>query len=98
MTILPSPFTETGLLVSFSLILELPNVHNPNRHSINDYAAYACQRLKIRFTTLSVNIISIAVINEAAIEVVDPQPIDLGYERIEYHRMTAADYVLDRSG
>jgi len=36
--------------------------------------------------------------NEAAIEVVDPQPIDLGYERIEYHRMTAAEYVSDRSG
>ena len=36
--------------------------------------------------------------NEAAIEVVDPQQIDLGYERIECHRMTAADYVSDRSG
>jgi hypothetical protein len=31
-----------------------------------------------------------ALSNEAAIEVVDPQPIDLGYERIEYHKMTAA--------
>jgi hypothetical protein len=36
--------------------------------------------------------------NEAAIEVVDPQTIDLGYERIEYHRMTAAEYVSDRLG
>ena len=36
--------------------------------------------------------------NESAIEVVDPQPIDPGYERIEYHRMTAADFVSDRSG
>ena len=49
-----------------------------------------------------VNITSIALrtalSNEAAIEVVDPQPIDLGYERIEYHRMTAADYVSDRLG
>ncbi|MDB3928578.1 hypothetical protein N9413_05060 [Paracoccaceae bacterium] len=40
----------------------------------------------------------IALSNEAAIEVVDPQPIDLGYDRNEYHRMTAADYVSDRSG
>ena len=39
-----------------------------------------------------------ALANDAAIEVVDPQPIDLGYERIEYHRMTAVDYVSDRSG
>ena len=39
-----------------------------------------------------------ALSNEAAIEVVDPQPIDLGYERIEYYRMTATDYVSDRSG
>ena len=39
-----------------------------------------------------------ALTNEAAIEVVDPQPIDLGYERIEYHRITTADYVSDRSG
>ena len=53
-------------------------------------------------TSFSVNITSIALrtalSNEAAIEVVDPQPIDLGYERIEYHKMTAADYVLDRLG
>ena len=53
-------------------------------------------------TSFSVNITSIALhtalSNKAAIAVVDPQPIDLGYERIEYHRMTAADYVSDRSG
>ena len=39
-----------------------------------------------------------AISNQAAIEVVDPEPIDLGYERIEYYRMTAAAYVSDRSG
>ena len=53
-------------------------------------------------TSFSVNITSIALrtalSNEAAIEVVDPQPIDLGYEKSEYHRMTAAEYVSDRSG
>ena len=53
-------------------------------------------------TSFSVNITSIALhtalSNKAAIAVVDPQPIDLGYERIEYHRMTTADYFSDRSG
>ena len=59
------------------------------------------QRIVFMGTSFSVNITSIALrtalSNEAAIEVVDPQPIDLGYERIEYHKMTAADYVSDRS-
>ena len=60
------------------------------------------QRIVFMGTSFSVNITSIALrialSNVAAIEVVDPQPIDLGYDRIEYHRMTAADYVSDRSG
>ena len=60
------------------------------------------QRVVFMGTSFSVNITSIALrtalSNEAAIEVVDPQPIDLGYERIEYHRMKAAEYVSDRSG
>ena len=60
------------------------------------------QRLVFMGTSFSVNITSIALrtalTSDAAIEVVDPQPIDLGYERIEYHRMTAAEYVSDRSG
>ena len=60
------------------------------------------QRIVFMGTSFSVNITSIAlrtaISNQAAIEVVDPQPIDLGYERIEYHKMTAADYVSDRSG
>ena len=60
------------------------------------------QRVVFMGTSFSVNITSIALrtalSTEAAIEVVDPQPIDLGYERIEYHRMTAAEYVSDRAG
>ena len=60
------------------------------------------QHIVFMGTSFSVNITSIAlrtaISNQAAIEVVDPEPIDLGYERIEYHKMTAADYVLDRSG
>ena len=55
------------------------------------------QRMVFMGTSFSVNITSIALrtalSNEAAIEVVDPQPIDLGYGRNEYHKMTAADYV-----
>ena len=60
------------------------------------------QRIVFMGTSFSVNITSIALrtalANDADIEVVDTKPIDLGYERIEYHRMTAADYVSDRSG
>ena len=60
------------------------------------------QRLVFMGTSFSVNITRIALrtalSNEAAIEVVDPQPIDLGYERIKYHRMTAVEYVSDRLG
>ena len=60
------------------------------------------RRVVFMGTSFRVNITSIALCtaltNEAAIEVVDPQPIDLGYERIEYHRITTADYVSDRSG
>ena len=55
------------------------------------------QRMVFMGTSFSVNITSIAlrtaISNEVTIEVVDPQPVDLGYERIEYHRMTAAEYV-----
>ena len=60
------------------------------------------QHIVFMGTSFSVNITSIAlrtaISNQAAIEVVDPEPIDLGYERIEYHKMTAAEYVSDRSG
>ncbi len=60
------------------------------------------QRVVFMGTSFSVNITSIALrtalANDADIEVVDPQPIDLGYERIEYHRMPVADYVSDRAG
>lgn len=54
-------------------------------------------RMVFMGTSFSVNITSIAlrtaISNEVTIEVVDPQPIDLGYEKIEYHKMTAAEYV-----
>jgi NAD-dependent deacetylase len=60
------------------------------------------QRIVFMGTSFGVNITSIAlrtaISNQAAIEVVDPELIDLGYERIKYHNMTATDYVSDRSG
>jgi len=60
------------------------------------------QRIVFMGTSFSVNITSIALrtalTNDADIGVVDPQPIDLGYRRIEHHRMTTADYVSDRAG
>ena len=69
---------------------------------LSSFQTSDAQRVVFIGTSFSVNITSIALrtalANEAAIEVVDPQPIDLGYERIEYHRMTAVDYVSDRSG
>ncbi|NBR34583.1 MAG: sirtuin, partial [Rhodobacteraceae bacterium] len=55
------------------------------------------QRFVFMGTSFSVNITNIALrfalTNEAEIDVVDPNPIDLGLEHVEYHRMSAQDYV-----
>ena len=83
---------------------EIPyqQLHQKSCIAAHRYHRRNAQRIVFMGTSFSVNITSIALrialSNEAAIEVVDPQPIDLGYDRIEYHRMTAADYVSDRSG
>ena len=49
---------------------------------------------------LSVNITVIALraalSKQAKIEMVDPDPVDLGYGGIEYHEMTAAEYVSNK--
>ena len=59
-------------------------------------------RLVFTEMSFSVNITSIAlraaISNQVAIGVVDPQPIDLGYERTKYHKTINADYVSNRSG
>ena len=51
-------------------------------------------------TSFSVNITTIALraalSKQAKIEVVDPKPVDLGYGGIEYHEMTAAEYVSNK--
>ena len=48
-------------------------------------------------TSFSVNITSIALryalSNNARIEIVDPDPVDLNITGIEYHRMTASEYI-----
>ena len=48
-------------------------------------------------TSFSVNITSIALryalSNNARIEIVDPDPVDLNIDGIEYHRMTASEYI-----
>ncbi|MDG1680055.1 MAG: Sir2 family NAD-dependent protein deacetylase, partial [Tateyamaria sp.] len=71
------------------------------RMSEAEHLIQEAQRVVFMGTSFSVNITSIAlrtaISNQALIEVVDPQPIDLGYGRVEYHEMTAADYVLERS-
>ena len=71
------------------------------RMSEAEHLMQEAQRVVFMGTSFSVNITSIAlrtaISNQALIEVVDPQPIDLGYGRVEYHEMTAADYVLERS-
>ncbi len=48
-------------------------------------------------TSFSVNITSIALrvalSNHAKIEVIDPEPINLGCDTIHYHKITAAEYI-----
>ena len=48
-------------------------------------------------TSFSVNITSIALryalSNNARIEIVDPDPIDLNISGIKYHKMTASEYI-----
>ena len=48
-------------------------------------------------TSFSVNITSIALryalSNNARIEIIDPDPIDLNISGIKYHKMTASEYI-----
>ena len=50
-------------------------------------------------TSFSVNITNIALRfalqNEAKIEIVDPDPIELGIQGITYHKLKAQDYIKD---
>ena len=49
-------------------------------------------------TSFSVNITSIALryalSNNTKIEIVDPDPIELNVNGVEYHKMTAKEYIL----
>ena len=48
-------------------------------------------------TSFSVNITSIALnyalLNNANIEIVDPDPVNLNLNNIKYHKMKAAEYI-----
>ena len=59
------------------------------------------ERFVFMGTSFSVNITSIALRyalqNNAQIEIVDPEPIDLNIDNIKYHKMTASEYVLKYS-
>ena len=52
-------------------------------------------------TSFSVNITAIAfkaaLSKQAKIEVVDPEPVDLGCGVVKYHQMTAAEYVSNKN-
>ncbi len=51
-------------------------------------------------TSFSVNITNIALEyaleSNALIEIVDPEPIDLGIPNIKYHKLKAQDYIIDK--
>ncbi|MEM1146052.1 MAG: Sir2 family NAD-dependent protein deacetylase [Pseudomonadota bacterium] len=57
----------------------------------------AADRMIFLGTSFSVNIthmaLQTAVANQIPVEVVDPEPVNLGYERTRYHRMRALDYI-----
>ena len=97
-TLTPEPDVS---LKPFVLLFEEYYTDLYRMSDVNDWL-HDAQRIEFMGTSFSVNITSIALrtalSNEANIEVVDPQPINLGYERIEYHKMTAAEYVSDRTG
>lgn len=56
------------------------------------------QRMVFMGTSFSVNItqmaLEIAMGNKTPIEIVDPEPVEIGYPDITYHRMKASEYIL----
>ena len=59
------------------------------------------QRIVFMGTSFSVNITAVAlryaIGNRIPVELVDPKPVELPYERVTYHRMTALEYVASRA-
>lgn len=55
-----------------------------------------CKKIIFIGTSFSVNITSIAlrtaISNNIEVEIVDPEPIKLNYEKATYHTMTAEEY------
>ena len=95
-TLTPEPNVS---LKPFVLLLDEYDT-NLYRISETENWMHEAQRIGFMGTSFSVNITSIAlriaISYEAATGVADPQPTDLGYERIEYGKMTAAEYVSER--
>ena len=58
---------------------------------------WAAERMVFMGTSFSVNItqmaLSVAVSKGIPIEIVDPEPVNIGYEQAVYHRMRASEYV-----
>lgn len=58
---------------------------------------HEAERIIFMGTSFSVNItqmaLEIASKNKAAIEIVDPDPVNLAYDNVLYHRMTASEYI-----
>lgn len=61
----------------------------------------AAERMVFMGTSFSVNItliaLRIASLRKIPVEVVDPNPVDLPYKKVTYHRMTALEYIQEVS-
>lgn len=59
----------------------------------------AAERMVFIGTSFSVNItamaMDVAIANQIPVEIVDPNPVEVSYENVEYHRMTAKEYTLN---
>ncbi|MDC3024529.1 sirtuin [Alphaproteobacteria bacterium] len=70
-----------------------------NMYRINEAEKWMKEAKKITFlgTSFSVNITAIALkhglSNNILINVIDPDPVDLGLENVKYHKMTALKYI-----
>ncbi len=95
-----SPITRTPEKeVSLKPFILLFDEYYTDLYRMSEAERWMVEADKIVFigTSFSVNITSIALRlglqNNARIEIVDPEPIDLGVSSIVYHTLTAQDYV-----
>ena len=85
--------------VSLKPFILLFDEYYTNLYRMRDAERWMMEADKMVFigTSFSVNITSIALRlglrNSAAIEIVDPEPVDLGIASITYHSVTAEEYI-----